>query len=199
MVKKLIASVISIILLLAAAAPLTQAQEYRRRKPSKTRTGLKIGAGAAVGAGIGALVGGGKGAAAGALIGGGALAAQSVAKRNSGYGRRTRTIGTIAAGTAIGTGVGAAIGGGKGAGIGALLGGGGSTVYALTRKDLKEPRYEARRVSRQQGASNAVYQQDPRAVESDDPYRRLSGPQGACVGHLLCDGSTVIYEQNQYR
>jgi hypothetical protein len=79
------------------------------------------------------------------------MTADSLAKRDSGYGKGTRTVGTVIAGTAVGSGLGAAIGGKKGAGIGALLGSGGSAVYALTRKDLKEnerSRYYGRRYRR---------------------------------------------------
>ena len=125
--KRLTAIAIGLLILFGTVS-FGEASE-RRRKPSNTRTGIKIGAGAAVGAGIGALIGGGRGAAAGALLGGGVMAGQSIARRNSGYGRRTRMIATIATGTAVGTGLGAAIGGGKGAGIGALIGGGSSAVY----------------------------------------------------------------------
>src|SRR5262249_35172821 len=139
------ALIMSLVLLLSVSLPAF-AHSYRH-KPSKFRTAVKIGAGAAIGAGLGALIGHGRGAAAGALLGGGLMTAHSLARRNSGYGRHTRMIGTIVSGTAIGGGLGAAIGGGKGAGIGALLGGGGSAVWALTRKDLKRPNYQARAVS----------------------------------------------------
>src|SRR5438477_10279628 len=127
MIKRITSIIVTITLILSVAS-MSQAAE-RWGRPSKTNTGLKIGAGTAAGAGIGALVGGGRGAAAGALLGGGVMAGQSIARRNSGYGRGTRKVATIATGTAVGAGVGAAIGGGKGAGIGALAGGGASTLY----------------------------------------------------------------------
>src|SRR5688572_22648448 len=92
---------------------VTPAYAEHRRRPSKFRTAAQIGAGAAIGAGIGALIGDGRGAAAGALIGGGAMAGHALARRKSGYSSRTRTIGTIATGTAVGAGLGAAFGGGK--------------------------------------------------------------------------------------
>ena len=217
--RQLTALIISITLILSLAT-IGQAQQYRHHPPSKTSTGLKIGAGAAAGAGIGALIGGGRGAAAGAVIGGGAMAAHSMARRDSGYGRGTRKTTTIVAGTAVGAGVGAAIGGGKGAGIGALVGGGASALYAFTRKDLKKPSNEGHyqaapeRVSRQQNGgyqqndgqgayannnpnyptNDQAYQNNGSMVENGDPYQRLSGPQGAGIGHLLSNGSTSIYQ-----
>src|SRR5213078_4791131 len=109
-------------------------------------------------------------------------------------------VATIATGTAVGAGVGAAIGGGKGAGIGALAGGGASTLYAFTRKDLKKPKYEA-----QSGGSGGQVNQarmvgsgpatnlNNRTVANNDPYNRLAGPNGACVGSLLSSGSSSIY------
>jgi hypothetical protein len=212
--KHLTALIISITLLLSLTI-MGQASE--RRKPTKTGTALKIGAGAGVGAVVGGLIGGKRGAAAGALIGGGGMAAHSMAKRDSGYGRTTRKTSTIIAGTAIGTGVGAAIGGGKGAGIGALVGGGASTLYAFTRKDLKKPKYDEN-YSRQpqlnrsqtryeQGVTdnqNSAYQYQPgynnptsysnvRYIDNNDPYQRVGGPQGAGIGRLCSGGSTSIY------
>lgn len=204
-------SIITSLAIILSLATLTFAAD--RRRPSKTKTGVKIGVGAGIGAGIGALIGGGRGAAAGALIGGGAMAAHSIAKRDSGYGRNTRKYGTIAAGTAVGTGVGAAIGGGKGAGIGALVGGGASAIYAFTRKDLKKP--EPAPVLRQRNSSyqNASYngqssqitndtltqtsgnQNFMRTMDMNDPYQRLATPQGAGIGRLLSNGSTAIYYQ----
>jgi outer membrane lipoprotein SlyB len=49
-----------------------QRRRVRRRTHTKRNSALRIGGGAAAGAGIGALVGGGKGAAIGAIAGGGA-------------------------------------------------------------------------------------------------------------------------------
>ncbi|MBL8148627.1 MAG: hypothetical protein JNN15_01730, partial [Blastocatellia bacterium] len=110
-------------------------------RPSKTRTAVKIGAGTALGTGIGALIGGKRGAASGALLGGGVATGHSLARRDSGYGRKTRALATVITGSTVGAGVGTAVGGGKGAAIGALVGGGGSTIYALSRKDLRKPSY----------------------------------------------------------
>ena len=49
-----------------------QRRRVRRRTHAKRNSALRIGGGAAAGAGIGALLGGGKGAAIGAIAGGGA-------------------------------------------------------------------------------------------------------------------------------
>jgi len=54
---------------------------YYRRRDSTLRTALTIAAPAAVGAGVGALAGGGKGAAVGALLGGGGGAIYHLIKR----------------------------------------------------------------------------------------------------------------------
>lgn len=135
MKNRLMGTLLAIAMILGYANISLAHEPYR--KPSNVKTGVKIGAGAALGAGIGALLGGKRGAGAGALIGGGAMTAETMAKRDGNYDKKTRAIGTAAAGTAVGAGVGAAIGGGKGAGIGALLGGGGSTIYVLTRKDQR--------------------------------------------------------------
>jgi hypothetical protein len=56
---------------------------YRRH--SRTRALLTIGAPAAIGAGVGALLGGGKGAGIGALLGGGGGAAYYLVKRHRRY------------------------------------------------------------------------------------------------------------------
>ena len=69
--NKLSSVFISFILIITVMSPAI-ARETKRRD-SKTRTAAKIGVGTALGAGIGALIGGGRGAAAGALIGGGAM------------------------------------------------------------------------------------------------------------------------------
>lgn len=64
---------ISLMLILCMAAPVSFAQ--RRRLGPKARAAITIGSGTAIGAGIGALVGGGRGAGIGALLGGGGTAA----------------------------------------------------------------------------------------------------------------------------
>lgn len=202
-IKQLSSLILTIILILGVVT--TSSATQNRRNPSKTNTGIKIGVGTAIGAGIGALIGGKRGATAGALIGGGGMVAHSLARRDAGYGRQTRKVSTIAAGTLVGTGVGAAIGGGKGAGIGALVGGGSSAIYAFTRKDLKKPEYSSRRVERSTNypanypQTQNRYQGDlttaaaPQIDTNNDPYQRLSGPQGALVGHLAANGSNSIY------
>lgn len=203
--NKLSSVIISFILIITVMFPAI-ARETKRRD-SKTRTVAKIGVGTAFGAGVGALIGGGRGAAAGALIGGGALTAHSLAKRDSGYGRKTRMVSTIAAGSLVGTGLGAAIGGKKGALIGALIGGGSSTLYALTRNDLKAPsrspqtrptNFANRELPAQNIYSNNATVNNPNLIRnvnfSNDPYQRLSGPQGAMVGSLLANGSNSLVQ-----
>ncbi len=201
-------SAITVGILIVSMFSITTIATERRRE-SKTRTVAKIGLGTALGAGVGALIGGGRGATAGALIGGGAMTAHSLARRDSVQGRKTRMISTIAAGSLVGTGLGAAIGGKKGAGVGALIGGGSSTIYALTRKDLKEPRPSLRRFNasndpsyrniqnNQQeqprpGFSNSNLTSNSIVNASNDPYQRLSGSQGALVGNLLANGSRSL-------
>lgn len=207
--KKFTSITMAILLIISMFSFSAIAAEKRRE--SKTRTVAKIGLGTALGAGVGALIGGGRGATAGALIGGGAMTAHSLARRDSGQGRKTRMFSTIAAGSLVGTGLGAAIGGKKGAGVGALIGGGSSTIYALTRKDLKEPKSSPQRLNlsndsyRSSPGNLNAQQQSPRLNFSnsnvasnslvninDDPYQRLSGSQGALVGNLLANGSRAF-------
>jgi hypothetical protein len=209
--KKIFSVMLAVILMVSVFSFESIAAENKRGE-SKTRTVAKIGLGTALGAGVGALIGGKRGAAAGALIGGGAMTAHSLAKRDSGQSRKTRTISTIAAGSLIGTGIGAAIGGKKGAGIGALIGGGSSTVYALTRKDLKEPKpnlnsyqtsqnnYSSSLASRDLTQSKQINLSNNTLAtkNNDDPYRRLSGPQGALVGNFLANGSRACTQLNAY-
>jgi hypothetical protein len=211
--KKFFSIILATLLIVMMSTPNIAAEKKRRE--SKTRTVAKIGLGTALGAGVGALIGGGRGAAAGALIGGGAMTAHSLARRSSGQGRKTRMFSTIAAGSLVGTGLGAAIGGKKGAGIGALIGGGSSTIYALTRKDLKEPRARSNysnfngksyrnNQTNQQNQSRLGFSNNPNNLTqsnqsnlvniNDDPYQRLSGPQGALVGSLLANGSRALVQ-----
>ena len=116
-------------------------------------------------------------------------------------------VSTIAAGSLVGTGLGAAIGGKKGAGIGALIGGGSSTLYALTRNDLKAPsrnsqprpvNFANREIPAQNIYSNNATVNNPNLIRnvnfSNDPYQRLSGPQGAMVGSLLANGSNSLVQ-----
>ncbi|HYO81690.1 MAG TPA: hypothetical protein VES20_09830 [Bryobacteraceae bacterium] len=118
-------------------------REYRpqRRERSKMKSAAIIGGGAAAGAAIGGMAGGGKGAAIGA-VGGGAAglvydrmtrdkdSRQDVAYRSSRESRSTGKSAAIVGGSAAaGAAVGAAAGGGKGAAIGALGGGAAGYIY----------------------------------------------------------------------
>jgi len=133
--KKIFALLICLLLLAEVAAP-SFAQTYKRRHRSwfgrKARTAAIIGGGA----GVGALLGGKKGAAIGAG-GAGVYAFNRRAARRH-FSGRTRTIGTIASGTALGAGAGSAIGGKKGGVIGAVAGAG--TSYVVRRRHSR-PRY----------------------------------------------------------
>ncbi len=84
------------------------------------------------GAGAGALIGGKKGAAIGA--GGAGLYAFNRGAARRHFKHSTRTVGTVASGTALGAGVGAAAGHGKGAAIGAAVGAGSSYIYSRSRR-----------------------------------------------------------------
>ncbi|MGH9944825.1 MAG: hypothetical protein ACRD9R_20950 [Pyrinomonadaceae bacterium] len=118
--KKLLTSTLCAVVLLAAIAPAVSAQSRFGRK---SRTAAIIGAGAVAGA----LVAGKKGAAIGA--GSGALYAMNrgAAKRN--FSSKSRRIGTVLGGTALGAGLGGAFGGKRSAAVGALAGAGGSYLY----------------------------------------------------------------------
>jgi len=133
--KKIFALLICLLLLAEIAAP-SFAQTHTRRHKSwfgrKARTAAMIGGGA----GVGALIGGKKGAAIGAG-GAGVYAFNRRAARRH-FSSRTRTVGTVASGTALGAGAGSAIGGKKGGAIGAVAGAGGSY---LIRKRHPRRRY----------------------------------------------------------
>jgi len=113
--------------------------QTRRRKSKfgrKARTAAII----AGGVGVGALAGGKKGAA----IGGGAAGLYAFNRRAARrhFKGRTRTIGTVASGTAVGAGVGAVAGGKRAAAIGAGAGAAGSYIYSRhTRKHRRTRRY----------------------------------------------------------
>ena len=145
--RKTSTSLISLALILCLAAPASFAQGRRRRSRlgPRTRVILTALAGAGLGAGVGALVGGKRGAASGALLGGGGATAFWLLKnRNSRrrLGRYGQPIATIGAGTALGAGVGTLLGGRRGAGLGALLGGGGTTAgYFISRRDRRRRFY----------------------------------------------------------
>ena len=132
--KRLTVALMGLLLMLALVAPEMYAQETRRRSRfgRKARTVAIIGGGAAVGA----LLGGKKGAAIGA--GGAGLYAFNRRAARRHFRGRTRTIGTVLSGTALGAGVGGAVGGRRAAAAGALIGAGGSYVY---RRSQRRRRY----------------------------------------------------------
>ena len=80
---------------------------------------------------MGALVGGKKGAAIGA--GGAGLYAFNRRAARRHFKGRTRTIGSIASGSALGAGVGGAVGGKRAAVAGAVVGGTGGYIYKRSR------------------------------------------------------------------
>ena len=126
--KRLLVFVIVLSLLVLAGTIVSSAEGQTRRHRSrfgrKARTAAIIGGGA----GVGALIGGKKGAAIGG--GGAGLYAFNRKAARQHFKGRTRTIGTVASGTAVGGGVGAVAGGKRAAAIGAAAGAGGSYLYS---------------------------------------------------------------------
>ena len=129
--KRVLLTILCLILVGATAAPLASAQD-RSRFGRKARTAAIIGGGAVAGA----LIAGKKGAAIGA--GSGALYAMNrdAARRN--FSPRNRRIGTVLGGTALGAGLGGAFGGKRSAAVGALAGAGASYIY--TKRSRRYPR-----------------------------------------------------------
>ena len=122
--RKFFACLVCLILLATTIVPDVFGQTRRRsRFGRKARTAAII----AGGAGVGALAGGKKGAAIGA--GGAGLYAMNrrAARRN--FKGRTRTVGSVLSGSALGAGVGGAVGGKRAAAIGAVAGGAGGYGY----------------------------------------------------------------------
>src|ERR671928_1542336 len=105
--KRLTVALISLLMMIALAAPATFGQERHRRSKfgRKARTAAIIAGGAAVGG----LIGGKKGAAIGAGGAGTYAFNRKAARRH--FKPRTRTIGATASGAALGAGVGAVAGG----------------------------------------------------------------------------------------
>ena len=123
--------VLMALIVIAATLVPASAQDRRRHRSKfgrKARTAAIVGGGALAGA----LIGGKKGAAVGA--GGAGLYAfnRKAARRH--FKGSTRTLGTVASGTALGAGVGGAVGHGKGAAVGALVGAGGGYLYRRSQK-----------------------------------------------------------------
>lgn len=127
--KKIFSLLMCLALLSFAFVPSAAAQS-RRTKRNLTTAGI-IGGGALVGA----IIGGKKGAAIGA--GGGALYALNRDAAVRHYNPRTRQLGTVLGGAALGAGLGGAIGHGRGAAIGAITGAAGSYIY--TKKSSRYP------------------------------------------------------------
>ena len=120
--RKLFALVMCLMLLATTLVPDVSGQDRRRKRSRfgrKARTAAIIGGGL----GVGALIGGKKGAAIGG--GGAGLYAMNRPAARRHFKGRTRTIGSVASGTALGAGVGGAVGGKRAATAGAIAGGAG--------------------------------------------------------------------------
>jgi len=130
-----------VLTLLVVTGTIVSAEGQTRRKRSKFGRKARTAAIIAGGAGIGAIAGGKKGAA----IGGGAAGLYAFNRRAARrhFKGRTRTIGTVASGTAVGAGVGAVAGGKRAAAIGAGAGAAGSYIYSrhARRKHRRIRRY----------------------------------------------------------
>src|SRR5918911_2853860 len=133
--KRLTVALLSLLMMIALAAPATFGQERHRRSKfgRKARTAAIIGGGAVAGG----LIGGKKGAAIGA--GGAGLYAFNRRAARRHFKGRTRTIGSTASGAALGGGVGGAVGGKRAAATGAVLGAGGG--YLTKRHYARKRRY----------------------------------------------------------
>jgi hypothetical protein len=118
--------------LLVLTGTLVSANGQQRKQKSKFGRKARTVAIIAGGAGVGALVGGKKGAAIGA--GGAGLYAFNRRAARRHFKGRTRTIGSVGSGTALGAGIGGAVGGKRAAAIGAAAGGGGSYLYSRNRR-----------------------------------------------------------------
>jgi hypothetical protein len=131
--RKIFASMVCLLVLLAALSPIASAQDRRHRSRfgRKARTATMIGGGAIVGG----LIGGKKGAAIGAGGAGTYAFNRRAARRH--FSPRTRTIGATASGAALGSGVGGAIGHKRGAAAGAIVGGTGGYLYRRHKPGLR--------------------------------------------------------------
>ena len=131
--KKFAALLLSIVLLITATAP-TYAQTRKKSKfGRKARTVAIIAGGAA----LGVLTGGLSVAAMGA--GGAGLYAFNRRAARRHFKPKTRKIGTVLSGSALGAGIGGLVGGSRAAAIGAGAGAAGS--YAYTRSKHARRRY----------------------------------------------------------
>jgi hypothetical protein len=131
--KKFAALLLSFVLLITAAVP-TFAQKRKKSKfGRKARTVAIIAGGAA----LGVLTGGLSVAAMGA--GGAGLYAFNRRAARRHFKPRTRKIGTVLSGTALGAGIGGLVGGNRAAAIGA--GAGATSSYLYTRTKHARRRY----------------------------------------------------------
>lgn len=126
--KRLLVLVIVLSLLVLAGTIVSTAEGQTRRHRSKFGRKARTAAIVAGGAGVGTLIGGKKGAAIGA--GGAGLYAFNRRAARRHFRGRTRTVGTVLSGTALGAGVGGAVGGKRAAAIGAGAGAGASYLYS---------------------------------------------------------------------
>src|SRR5919199_4149422 len=130
--KRLTVALLSLLMIVALAAPATFGQERRHRSKfgRKARTAAMVGGGALVGG----LIGGKKGAAIGA--GGAGMYAfnRKAARRH--FKGHTRTAGSALSGAALGAGVGGALGHKRGAAAGAIAGATGGYLYRRSKHRL---------------------------------------------------------------
>ena len=121
----------------ASAQPVAYSGEPSTERSKKASAAI-IGGGAAAGAAVGAMAGGGKGAAIGAIAGGagGYIYDRETSRRDAPAEREdgTDTLTRVGVGAASGAAIGAIAGGGKGAAIGAAAGGAGGYVYDRIKK-----------------------------------------------------------------
>lgn len=125
--KKVAVLLLSLMLVLASVVPAYGQSRKRSKFGRKARTVAIIAGGAA----LGVLTGGASVAAMGA--GGAGLYAFNRRAARRHFRPRTRKIGTILSGVALGAGVGGLVGGKKAAAIGAGAGGAGAYAYSRSR------------------------------------------------------------------
>jgi hypothetical protein len=125
--KKFAALLLSFVLLITAAVPTYGQKRKKSKFGRKARTVAIIAGGAA----LGVLTGGLSVAAMGA--GGAGLYAFNRRAARRHFKPRTRKIGTVLSGSALGAGIGGLVGGSRAAAIGAGAGGASSYVYTRTK------------------------------------------------------------------
>lgn len=125
--KRFASLLLCIVLLISAAIPTFGQDRKRSKFGRKSRTAAIIAGGAAIG-----VLTGGLGLAAMGAGGAGLYAFNRRAARRH-FKPRTRTIGTVLSGSALGAGIGSLFGGSRAAAIGAGAGAGSSYAYTRTR------------------------------------------------------------------